>query len=192
MDWWQNILVILASIVAGLLVGYLLGYIIVTRILRKPFSIKWNVTQKWKVAKQQSDKQMKIEVEKAGEVKRAEEGMEKETTVVEEPLKSTASDLIEEAENNYKIANEHSIEKLLSFQTSVWDGKKDEVHKLPINLQDDLTQAYLDMRLANSVVWLCTELGRKSHNLDKNYLALCANIAVRLNRIIPLLKGPIE
>ena len=77
---------------------------------------------------------------------------------------------------------------MLSFQTHAWDTSQDEVHKLPANVREDLTQAYVDMRLANSIVWLSTELGRRSQNLDENYIKLCTSIAVRLDRITLLLK----
>ena len=109
----------------------------------------------------------------------------KEAAVVEEPLESIAPDLLAEAKNNRRIATELWTGKLLPFQTNVWDTSQGEVFRLPRNLREDLTQAYVDMRLANSIVWLSMELGRRSHNLDENYMKLCANIAVRLDRITP-------
>ena len=279
MDWWQGILIVLASIVVGLLVGYLLSYLIITRILKKPFSKERKITNQqfeeqltreaeegerkevvmvdeplesvvpdlvaeaennrriatepWsgklpplqiitrilkkpfskerKITNQQFEEQLTREAEErerkeaereakerakreaketkertkreAEEAKRA-----KETAVVEGLLESIAPDLVAEAENNHRIATEPWSDKLLPFQTRVWDARQDEVYKLPGNLREDLTQAYVDMRLANSIVWLSTELGRRSHNLDENYMKLCATIAVRLDRVKPLLK----
>ena len=59
---------------------------------------------------------------------------------------------------------------------------------MPANLREDLTQAYVDMRLANSIVWLSTEIGHRSKNLDENYVKMCTNIAERLDRITALIK----
>ncbi len=322
MDWWQGILIVLAFIVVGLLVGYLLSYLIITRILKEPFSKKRKITRqqfeeqltreaeegerkevvvvegplesvapdlvaeaennrriatepwsgklpplriitrilkepfskKRKITRQQFEEQLTREaeererkgaereakertkreakeakerakreakeakertkreaeeakrakeaavvegllesiapdlVEEAGKVREAEEEERKEAAVVERLLESIAPDLVAEAENNHRIATEPWSDKLLPFQTRVWDARQDEVYKLPGNLREDLTQAYVDMRLANSIVWLSTELGRRSHNLDENYMKLCATIAVRLDRVKPLLK----
>jgi len=155
---------------------------IITRILRKPFSKKRKLTE------QQFEEQLTREVKGARKLREAEERERKEAAMVEEPLESIAPDLLAEVKNNRRIATEPWAGKLLSFQTHAWDTNQDEIHKLPANVREDLTQAYLDMRLANSIVWLSTELGRRSHNLDENYMKLCTNIAVRLNRITPLLK----
>ena len=109
-----------------------------------------------------------------------------ETTVmVEEQLKPTVLDLLVEVENNRRVATEPWSGELLSFQTEVCLTSQDEVHKLPANLRDDLTQAYNDIRLANGVVWLSTELGRRSQNLDEYYIKLCCNIASGLDKAAP-------
>lgn len=186
MDWQQGVLIILTCIVGGLVVGYLLSYLITTRILKEPFRKPFS--KKRKLTKQQFEEQLTGEVAEAGKVREVEEWERKEAAVVKEPLESIAPDLVAEVKNNRRIATEPWVGKLLSFQTHAWDTNQDEVHKLPANVREDLAQAYLDMRLANSIVWLSTELGRRSHNLDENYMKLCTNIAVRLNRITPLLK----
>ena len=111
------------------------------------------------------------------------------TTLVEEQLESTAPDLFAEVENNRRIATEPWTDKLLPFQTHVWDTNQDEVHRLTANLREDLTQAYLDMRQANDIVCLSTELGHRSHTLDEHYMKVCTRIAASLERIMPLLKG---
>ena len=170
MGWWQGPLVILPCIIGGLLVAYLLSYLIITRVLKEPFRKPFS--KKRKITKQQLKEQVK----------------RKEAAVVEEPLESVAPNLVTEVRNNRRIVTEPWAGKLLPFQTHVWDTSQGEVYKLPGNLREDLTQAYVDMRLANSIVWLSMELGRRSHNLDENYMKLCANIAVRLDRITPLLK----
>ncbi len=186
MVWWQGILIVLACVIVGVVVSYLLSYPVVRRILKKPFRKLFS--EKRKIIKQQLQEQLKREVEEAGKIRGAEEPERKEAVAVEEPLESIAPDLLAETKTNRRIATESWSGKLLPFQTHVWDTSQDEVHKLPANVREDLTQAYVDMRLANSIVWLSTELGRRSHNLDENYMKLCTNIAVRLDRITPQLK----
>jgi len=110
------------------------------------------------------------------------------TAVVEEQPKFTIPELLAEVENNHRIATESWAGKLLPFYTSVWDRSVEAVHTLPANLQGELRQAYVDMGLANSIVWLSTELGHRSHNLDESYIKLCTSIAARLDGVIPLLK----
>lgn len=110
------------------------------------------------------------------------------TAVVEEQLKPIVLDLLTEVENNRRVATKPWSGELLPFQTELCLTSQDEVHKLPVNLRDGLTQAYADIRLANGVVWLSTELGRRSQNLDEHYLKLCGNIAAALDKVAPLLE----
>ena len=51
-------------------------------------------------------------------------------------------------------------------------------------------QVYLDIRLANSIVRLSTEFGRRSSNLNESYMKVCATIAERIDRLKPLIKRP--
>ncbi len=194
MDWWQTVLIILASIVVGLLVGGLLSYLI-ARLLKMPFLKKRETIAVVEEQLQPTALDLRAGVENdRGKVRIAQFLKmpllkKRETTaVVEEQLKPTASDLSAEVESNRRTATEPWTGKLLPFETSVWDTSGDKVHTLPANLREDLTQAYADMRLANSIVWLSTELGRRSENLDENYMKLCTDIAAKLKRITPLLK----
>jgi hypothetical protein len=102
-----------------------------------------------------------------------------------EPPKTTIPDLFDEIENNRRIASQTGSGNLQAFPTKVWDTKRDEVNSLPTELREELTQAYSDMTLANSIVWLATEMGRRSSSLDESYLKLCTGIADRLNRLKP-------
>ncbi len=141
-----------------------------------------------KEAEQLAKEQVKREAEEARRAKELEKRERKETAVVEEPLKSTVPNLLAEVENNRRTATEPWAGKLLPFQTNVWDASPKEVHILPVNLREELTEIYTDIRLANSIVWLSTELGRRSHSLDENYVKLRTNIAERLGRIKPLME----
>ena len=144
--------------------------------------------QQIKEAEQQAKEQAKREVELARMTTEAGEREGKGSEVVGAPVKPKPPNLAAEVENNRQIATQPWTGKLLPFETGVWDTSRDGVPTLPANLGEDLTQAYVDMRLANSIVWLATELGRRSQNLDDNYMKLCTNITTRLDKILPLLK----
>ena len=159
MDWWQAVLVVLISVAVGFLVGGLISYLI-ARLRKKPFVLRRET----------------VEIVEVVEV------------VAEEQSEPAAPDLFTEIENNHRIATEPRTDELLPFKTQVWDTSQDEVHKLTANLREELAQAYLDMRQANDIVWLSTELGHRSQTLDEHYMNLCPRIAVRLERIMPLLK----
>lgn len=118
----------------------------------------------------------------------AQERDREKAAVAEERLKIAAPDLLAEVENNWMIANEPWTGKLVPFQTYVWNSSPAKLHTLPADLREHLAQAYSDIQLANSIVWLATELGRRSPNLDENYMKLCTNIAARLQMIMPFLK----
>jgi hypothetical protein len=55
----------------------------------------------------------------------------------------------------------------------------------------DLIQLYVDISLANNVVWLATEIGHRSKELDESYMKLCSGIAERIKGIIPVVKETI-
>ena len=152
MDWWQVVLIVLASVAVGLLIGGLLSYLI-ARLRKKSFFAKRETIQ-----------------------------------VAEEQPESTAPDLLTELETNHRIATESRIDEIRPFETRVWETSQNAVHKLTVNLREELAQAYLDMHQANDIVWLSTELGHKSQTLDEHYKNLCPRIAVRLEKLMPLLK----
>ncbi len=267
MDWWQIVLIVVASIVTGLLVGGLLSFLVL-RLLKRPFLARHEATavfeeplrsaapvpvaelirkremteqqarreaereakqarqakeaeerERKKVvrqAKKQAEREAKEarkaqeaeeqrmreavrqaanqaereaeEARKAREAQQAEERESKAAAVVGEELELTVPDLVAEVENNRRIAIEPWTGNLVAFQTGVWEANRDEVHTLPASLREDLNHAYLDMRLANSIVWLSTELGRRSPNLDDNYVKLCTSIAAKLDKVVSLLK----
>jgi hypothetical protein len=43
---------------------------------------------------------------------------------------------------------------------------------------------YVDVGLANNIVWLATEIGHRSKELDESYIKLCASIAERIQNIL--------
>lgn len=96
--------------------------------------------------------------------------------------------LISELRSNSKIASRAQLGDLKSFTTKVWESTSGGLLNLPEDIKEELSQAYVDMKLANSVVWVAVELKRRNPNLEDNYRALCRNISARLNTIIPVLE----
>ena len=163
MEWWQIALILIASIIIGVAVGVLLRYLILRFVPKHDITLP-------------SASPLRL-------IKKP-----RTSSVPEGLLKLTAPDLLAEVKHNQKIATEPLGEKLLPFQTSAWDVHQYELNKLPSNLRDNLEQAYADMRLANSIVWVSTEFGRRTNNLDEKYVKLCNSIAERLDKITPLKK----
>ena len=108
----------------------------------------------------------------------------------EEQVKFRVSSILREVEMNFAIAAAAPwTEKLSPFQTDVWDAAGDEVDYLPANYQYELAEAYADIHLANRIVGLSMEIGRRSKDLDETYIRICARIAERLKRVNPGLEG---
>jgi hypothetical protein len=169
-SWWQVLLLILVAIAAGLGAGYGVYYL----IFRLPAILKSRAQAvKPKLASTVTQQPMKV----------VEEG-----TQPAQP----APDLLLEIERNHSIAAQPWTGNLTAFQTQVWDSNRNDVHSLPTKLREELTQAYFDMSLANSIVWLATELGRRSQNLDDSYAKLCTGIAERLSSVKPPLEEWLE
>jgi hypothetical protein len=110
---------------------------------------------------------------------------QKNTPVVEKPKESSKSDFLKELETNLAIATTSWADKLIPFQTSCWDAKHGEGDPLLTTYHQELIQLYVDIGLANNIVWLATEIGHRSSDLDDSYIKLCASIADSLKRVIP-------
>ena len=169
MEWWQILLIGIASIVVGTFFGILIDNLL------KRFAKRRETTQVFEAPVIEEP---------------ALEAPTTEAPVIEEPaLEAPAeSTLLKEFEGNLKIANEPWTGKLLPFQTGIWDTLQDKFNKVPANLQEDLAQIYIDIRLANSIVRLSTEFNHRSQHLDENYMKLRTNLTERLDKIKPLIE----
>jgi hypothetical protein len=99
------------------------------------------------------------------------------------------SDALMEVETNLSTAIAPRTNQLLPFQTTVWTTNPAEFAAVPVQLQEELLEAYIDIRLANDIVWLATEVGRHSDVLNASYIRLCKKIAERLGTVIPALQN---
>jgi len=98
------------------------------------------------------------------------------------------SDIIKELETNLAIATTPWSDKILPFQTSSWDSGHGEGEALLAPHIHEIIQLYIDIGLANNIVWMATEIGHRSKELDESYIRLCTNIAERAKKILSILK----
>jgi hypothetical protein len=105
------------------------------------------------------------------------------------PAKSAA---ILELETNLLIAARPSVDKLASFQTDIWNTRRSEFNTVNSQILNELTEAYVDMLLANNIVWLVNELGRDSQDLRASYSELKNKVADRLKRVLPQIQEPLK
>ena len=103
----------------------------------------------------------------------------------ESQKKSHQSAFVDELETNLTISTALWRDKPIPFKTACWDNKPEKVEPNLASHLQDLIQLYVDISLANNVVWLATELGHRSKELDERYLKLCSGIADRIKNIIP-------
>lgn len=165
MLWWQILLIIIGAVLTGALAGILVSYAI--RLLRRKF-----LFQKGKEAKEPAPSL-------SGNESRPETA---EAAARTGQAAGLPAEFLNELNRNFRIATAPPMEKMEPFETKIWDANLDGLQTLPSGIREDLTQAYVDMRLANSIVWLSTDLGRRSSDLDESYKKLCQNISARLAR----------
>jgi hypothetical protein len=105
------------------------------------------------------------------------------------PPKSAA---ILELETNLLIATRPSADKLASFQTDIWNTRRSDYNVVNSQILGELTEAYVDMLLANNIVWLVNELGRDSQDLRASYSELKNKVADRLRRVLTQIQEPLR
>jgi hypothetical protein len=89
-----------------------------------------------------------------------------------------------ELRENLKIAAAPQIQNPKPFYT---DALKTCFASQDTSLSDmivDLKEAYTDIILANSIVWLVTEMGTSNKTVEDTYMKLCGNIAERLTGVL--------
>jgi hypothetical protein len=100
-------------------------------------------------------------------------------------VKTPLSPALLELQNNLSIATTPITNNLTNFQLEIWNTRRSEFNVVTPELMQELTEAYVDMMLANNIVWLVTELGRDSQDLKESYVKLSNKVAERLKRIVP-------
>lgn len=100
-------------------------------------------------------------------------------------VKTSLSPALQELEVNLAIASAPVTSNLVNFKVEIWNTRSSEFNVVNADLMAELLEAYVDMMLANNVVWLVTELGRESSHLKDSYTQLSTKVAQRLQRIMP-------
>jgi len=106
------------------------------------------------------------------------------TAAVKEQKLNVNSEIYQEFVLNFTIATAPWSGKLTSFQTVAWEGGNLGNEPSLADFQEEITQAYVDIHLANSIVWLSNETGHHSAELDESYKELSTKIAERLKKVI--------
>ena len=103
------------------------------------------------------------------------------------------SDVYKELESNLNVATAPWSGKVTAFQTTAWDANPDKIEPGLAEKRAEITEVYIDIRLANNIVWISNELGNKSPNLDESYRKLCTKIAERIgNLVAPVNSKPVS
>jgi hypothetical protein len=152
------------------------------------------VTQNWKAAmearepaeqaeaKPQPIQEAPTPAEPSQPVKKAEPTLAPEMGAHTSPLEI-------EVAGNLKIAASAREESPETFTTEEYDSKRGKINSLPAEIQERLTEAYTDMRLANTLVQLSKDANRRNNEMAIGYVQLCLKIADQLERVIPELKN---
>ena len=106
------------------------------------------------------------------------------TPVPEKQAGILKTDLILEIEGNLTIAGRPISDKMVPFQTKCWDSKHGESDLFLNAHYRDLIQLYVDIGLANNIVWLATEINHRSKELDESYVRLCSGIVENIKKIL--------
>ena len=204
MAWWQVVLIILGSIAVGLAVGLVSYYVIVqvgarakatrpaevrtapalSSVMPPAAAVKPGPAPTVKPGPAPTAKPGPVPTVQPGPVLASKPDSVPVVKSAEPRLTETSpADLVAEIDTNRRLAGGAWNGKLQQFQTRAWDNRGDEVHALPPDLRSQIAEAYSDMSLANSIVWLATEMGRRSESLDDSYLKLRSSVAVRLDQI---------
>ena len=109
-------------------------------------------------------------------------------TVVEQADPMVIDQLLAELEKNHALSAEPRPDKPEPFQTDIWDANSNVPNILTASLKWELTQAYVDISLANNVIWFLKEFGVASPVLSEQYKELCDRISTSLGKVIPILK----
>ncbi len=89
-----------------------------------------------------------------------------------------------ELQTNLKIASTPWDGTPLPFQTEIWDRNISQFDTMGVERRRNLGEAYLDMHMANQIVWLFTSFGSINKDLAASYRLLCAKVADRLTLLL--------
>ncbi len=95
-----------------------------------------------------------------------------------------SADLLAEVQSNAATAKSPGTGNLARFQTAVWDSGQLATVSLPKWTRENLNEAYIDIELANRLVWLGEVTGRVSKETAESHAKLCVSISKRLEAVL--------
>lgn len=88
---------------------------------------------------------------------------------------------IAELRLNLETAKNPWSGNMLEFQTTIW--RRDGFKALSGSDRQTIDEAYVDIGLANNLVWLTNEMSVRDTGIEESYRQLCAKIVQRLYRL---------
>jgi len=188
------------SVIIGMIAGIPLSSIILKRREQVSLGKDWTFpeSESQDISTDQFDKLLekygvpKIKNDKQDSEETLERTLERENdesvTIVEQADPMVIDQLLAELEKNHALSAEPRPDKPELFQTDIWDANSNVPNILTASLKWELTQAYVDMSLANNVIWFLKEFDVASPLLSERYKELCDRISTSLGKVIPILK----
>jgi hypothetical protein len=188
--WWQWMFIVLGLALICVLVELVLVYLIL-RLQKKPRPLGWpllNRATDYPVI----GSQIFPNIQRAGSApeiisttaKKTDEPLHVAQLGGIEPVKSQDYELMREVGDNLTIAAAAVKGKLVSFHSEIMYAHSSRLNALSSQVREDLSEAYKDIRLANTLVWLSRDMGRQSREMESGYLQLCNKISEHLGSAV--------
>lgn len=198
MSWWI-IPVIFADIIAGIGIGLLISYFVLKKQGKRfPFFQKRekepDLTEPALIPEKEPEEENFVENQDSptasGEIPGKEISEIGEPQTVELPAVWDDNAIVMELKTNLEIASRPAGEKLVKFQTEVWNASQVGLDSTKPPFLNELSETYVDILLANNLVWLVVDLGRDSPYFRTSYAEIRNRIILRIKRVIPKVKKP--
>jgi hypothetical protein len=200
MSWWI-IPVICADIIAGIGIGLLISYFVLKKQGKRfPFFQKkeekaelTEPTMAFGIEPEEENpvESQDISTAPSGEIPEKEIPESAESKTVEPPADWDDKALVAELKYNLEIASRPAGEKLLKFQTEVWNVSQAGLDSTKPPFLNELSETYVDILLANNLVWLVADLGRDSPYFRTGYAEIKNRIVSRIKQVLPKVKKPV-
>ncbi len=200
--FWGDVQLIISVVAAGIVVGLLISFVIL-RMRRKtpsfnPESGTPAISMKTELSKSVVTNSPIIKAPESTsqppipKVREVDARLDESKNSQVPGTTSQKSEALIELETNFSIATRPITDQINSFHLDVWTQKPTEFNSLTHEIRTELSEAYIDMRIANNVVWMVTEIGSKNQDLITNYHKLSKKVAERLQRIMPVVRESLK
>jgi hypothetical protein len=185
------VLVGVLTCISGVLLGLAVSYIVL-KIEKKPWPLSW------RFAKSRHEHFSKVAAKPnfvptaaspSANAPRSEAGSGPGAKANIAPLPRRVADFaspdfLVEIENNLTTAKASRKGHFVEFQTKMIDTENGRIESLDPDIRKVIKAAYVDMRLANTLVRLSGHTEGGARNFDNSYFGLCRSIAERLEQVV--------